>query len=127
MPHDIRIVHSQEFLRTDAQGHYDFEATRRFFMDILWACHRSQIGRILVDVRDATTEMTTAQVCKLAGSCREVDPKAGDKIAILNPNNFERSALASQAAQAEGWNVAAFRDFEDAFEWLADPGNGNAA
>lgn len=123
MPYDIRIIRSREFLRLGAEGHFDLLSTRKLFCDAIWACVRGKIGRVLVDVRDATTDLTAAQLGALANVCREVSPPAeGHKIAILNrpQHPFDRASFLAALAQGQGWNIAAFCEFEKAFEWLSD-------
>lgn len=122
MPYDIRIISSTEFLRLDAQGHLDLAASRQMLYDTLWACTNRSIGRVLIDTRQATTDMTAAQVTTLADTCRQVTAPADQhKIAILNRpvDEFDRAAVVAEAAEEQGWNVRTFRTFESAFQWLA--------
>lgn len=119
MSYDLRIVHGLDFVRLDAEGHFDLPATRQIFSDIIWACVRSHIGHVLVDVRDAATDMTAAQVASLALVCNEVSPPPdGHKIAILT-RRLDRAGLLAAEAQEKGWKVEAFYQFEPAFEWLS--------
>jgi hypothetical protein len=123
MPYDIRIIRSRDFMRLDAQGHADFEQCRRLFSDAIWICYRSGIGRVLVDVREATAELTAAQIASLSEVCRTVSVPGGQhRIAILNrpKDEFDRAQLLAEIVQGEGWNVRVFKDFERGFEWLIE-------
>jgi hypothetical protein len=106
----------------DAEGHFDLNATRKIFQDVIWASAHARVGRILIDVRDATTTITAAQLGTLADVCREISPPDEEhKIAILNRprDETDRALLLAGMAQDAGWNIAAFRDFERAFDWLS--------
>lgn len=130
MPYDIRVVRSCDFVRLDAQGHFDLEATRQVFSEILWACLRSKLGRVLLDVRDAAAELSAAQLGSVANVCRGLStPPDEHRIAILTSpgQKLARASLLSQFAQDAGWNVAPFSDFEDAFEWLSGGSVGRSA
>jgi hypothetical protein len=121
MPYDLRIIRSTEFVRADAAGHFDLAASRALFSDVIWACARSKIGRVMLDVRDATADMTAAQVCALAVVANDVVPPDGEhKIAILaRPEvQFDRAAMLAATVKDTGWNLAAFNDFERAFDWI---------
>lgn len=121
MPYDFRMIRGKDFIRLDAEGHFDMAATRRMLLDVIWACARSRMGRVLLDVRDASTTLTAAQVVQLAEVCREVSPSTEEhKIAILNrpQDELDRAAIVAEVAAGHGWNIAVFRDFEESFDWL---------
>jgi hypothetical protein len=121
MPYAIRIISSRDFLQLDAEGHFDLPMTQRLLCDAMWACVRSGIGRVLIDVRDATTDLTAAQLCSLADVCNQVSHPPGDyRIALLRKHKpeFDRAAFLAAMVKDQGWNIAAFQDFETAFHWL---------
>jgi hypothetical protein len=121
MPYDLRIIRSGEFVRADAAGQFDLDATRTLLQDVMWACVRSRIGRVMLDIRDAHSDMTAAQLCALAVVTQDITPPPGQhKIAILTRPElqFDRAALLAGTVQDIGWNLAAFHDFETAFEWI---------
>jgi hypothetical protein len=121
MPYDLRIIRSGEFVRADAAGHFDLAASRTLLSDVMWACARSQIGRVMLDVRDATGDMSASQLCALAMVTHEINPPAGEhKIAILTRPElqFDRASFLAATVQGSGWNLAAFHEFERAFEWI---------
>ena len=123
MHYDFRLIRGRDFLRLDAQGHFDMLETRRMLLDVMWTCARSGVGRVLLDVRDASTNLTAAQVLGLASICQEVSPTTDDhKIAILNrpSDDLDRAAILADAAEEHGWNIGVFREFEPMFKWIAD-------
>jgi hypothetical protein len=123
MPYDLRIIRSGEFMRADADGHFDLAASRALFLDVILACANCGVGCALLDVRDAVSDMTAAQLCTLADVCRKVSPPGDQhKIAILTRPQlqFDRAAWLATVAGDEGWNITAFHEFENAFEWLID-------
>jgi len=126
MLYDIRVINWNDCLHLDAQGHFDFDATQRFFRDAIWACAKSRISRILLDVRDATADLTSTQLAKLAVVAANVAPPEGQhKIAILTrpEAQFTNALFVADKAQDQGWNIAAFQEFESALNWLAGAGS----
>lgn len=123
MPYDIRIVRSREFVRLDADGHFDLAATRTLFADLIWTCARSQIGRVLLDLREAKADLTVAQLVSLANVTHDVaPPPLGHRIALLTraETQFERASLLATTVQEKGWDMTAFHSFEDALAWLSE-------
>jgi hypothetical protein len=121
MVYDIRMISAKDFIRLDAEGRFDLPATQRMFRDTMWACVNSKIGRVLLDIRDASADMTVAQVVSLAAICGEITPTMKDhKIAILNrpKDELDRAQIVASVAAQHHWNIRAFRDFEQAFDWL---------
>jgi len=121
MPYDMRVITCKDFLRADANGDFDLQATRRFMSDAVWASFHAGVQRVLLDVRDATTEMTLAQVMNACSALNDMTPIGEQyRLAILNQpkDDFDRAAYAADVAQAEGRNIRAFRSFEEAFDWL---------
>jgi hypothetical protein len=121
MHYDFRMIRGKDFLRLDAQGHFDMAATRNMLRDTIWACTQSKMGRVLLDIRDASTTLTTAQMFQLAQVCQEVSPTTEEhRIAILNrpTDDLDRAETVANAAAEHGWNIAVFRDFEVMFKRL---------
>jgi hypothetical protein len=120
MPYDIRIIRSEEFIRLDAQGIIDLPISQRLMSDAIWACVHSKIGRVLLDLRKATAHLTAAQLAALAEACRTMSLPHEDRIAILTTpeDEFKRAAFLARCVRDQGWNLAAFSDFEQAFDWL---------
>jgi hypothetical protein len=124
MPFAVHVIRGRDFVRLDATGHIDMASSRALLSDAIWVCVRSKVGRVLIDVREATsTEITVAQIGLLVDVCRQIAP-ADDvhRIAILNRpiDDYDRAELLAAAARQEGWNIQAFRNFEDAFLWLSE-------
>jgi hypothetical protein len=121
MPFDIRRISFADFLRTDVTGVFDFEATRSLLAEIVESSFRSGINRVLVDVRSARTEnIDTSDIYTLVMHLMSLGLERGHRLAILNdpPDDLDRGKLFEQCAVRLGMNVAAFRDFESALEWL---------
>lgn len=120
MPYDIRIIRSEEFIRLDAEGIIDLPTSQRLMSDAIWACVHSKIGRVLIDVRRATAMLTAAQLAALAEVCRKMSLPQEDRIAILTEpkEDFKRASFLAACVSDQGWNLAAFSDFEQAFNWL---------
>jgi hypothetical protein len=122
MSFDIRRISIPDFLRTDVMGVFDFEATRSLLTQIVASTFRSGIHRILVDVRAARlANIGVADIYTLVMHLMALGLDRGHKLAILNdpPEEFDGGKLFEQCAVRQGMNVAAFRDFEAALEWLS--------
>ena len=121
MPFDIRRISIPDFLRTDVAGVFDFEATKFLLSDIVESTFRSGIKRVLVDVRAARpAHIDVADIYTLAMHLMLLGFDRAHKLAILNDpaDDFDRGQLFEQCAVRQGMNVAAFRDFDAALEWL---------
>jgi hypothetical protein len=121
MSFDIRRISIADFLRTDATGTFDFEATKSLITEIVESSFRSGIDRILIDVRSARPEnIDVADIYTLVMHLMALGLDRGHKLAILNdpPDGFDGGKLFEHCAVQQGLNVATFRDFEAALEWL---------
>jgi hypothetical protein len=121
MPFDIRRISIADFLRTDVTGVFDFGATKSLLTEVVESSFRSGIHRVLVDVRSARSEnMDASDIYTLVMHLMSLGLERGHRLAILNdpPDDFDRGKLFEQCAVRHGMNVAAFRDFESALEWL---------
>ena len=81
---------------------------------------------MLLDVREATAGLSLIQLAKLAMVASEVTPPEGPhKIAILTrpEAQFTNAQFLADKAQDQGWNIAAFQEFETALNWLASAGD----
>jgi hypothetical protein len=118
---DIRRISIADFLRTDVAGVFDFQATRSLLTEIVASSFRSGISRILVDVRSARPKnLDVSDIYTLVMHLMSLGLERGHKLAILNapPDEFDGGKFFEQCAIRQGMNVAAFRDFEAALEWL---------
>ena len=120
MSYDMRVIPISEFLRTDVSGEIDLPATRAVLKELLDICARSNIYHILIDGREARSRSSTVDVWTLANDLGSLGMSPQHRIAILNrpKDDFDRGAFLEMCATNRGYQLRAFRDFENAFTWL---------
>jgi hypothetical protein len=121
MPHDIRLIHINDFLRTHASGTIDLETSKQVLRDIVAACREHPNHNVLIDSRETTNHMSALEVWQVAASLEKsgLDPEI--RLAIVNDpkDAFDRADFFETCAANRGFNIRAFRDFEKALYWLA--------
>jgi hypothetical protein len=120
MTYDVRIIPIREFMRTDISGELDVAATREMLSQIMQACKRENMTRILIDCREGSTHSTVTDVWTLAKDLESLGVIRENRIAVLNrpKDGFDRAAFLELCAVNRGYHLRAFRDFEGAFMWL---------
>ena len=120
MPFDLHVVKTADFVRLDADGHFDKDASRRALQGIAKACVERGINAALLDVRDARGELSMADVYRLACAFADMGFRQEHRLAILHPFHGERAEFFAMCATARGWQVRAFLEFEEAVEWFEE-------
>ncbi|WP_173051032.1 hypothetical protein [Nitrospira sp. KM1] len=117
---DIRIIPVKEFLRTDISGVIDLRASRELLGDLMTVCLHKKMDRILIDSREASSNASTTDVWTLANDLGRLGVSREYRVAILNlpKDDFDRGAFLELCASNRGYQLRAFRDFEEAFKWL---------
>lgn len=120
MSYDMRVIPISEFLRTDVAGVIDLEASRKVLRELLGICSHNNIYHILIDGRDASSRASAVDVWTLANDLGSLGMGTEHRIAILNrpKDDFDRGAFLELCATNRGYQLRAFRDFENAFTWL---------
>lgn len=120
MTYDVRVIPIREFMKTDITGELDVAATREMLSQIMAACKKENMTRILIDCREASTHSTVADVWTLARDLGSLGVSHENRIAMLNrpKDGFDRAAFLELCAGNRGYHMRAFRDFEGAFAWL---------
>jgi hypothetical protein len=122
MPYDIRVITVGEIIRSDVSGLLDFAATERVLRDLAAICFGHPNQHVLLDVREATdTNLTVSEVYQLAVSLTGLGLGVQSRLAVLagmRIDDFDRAHFFETVAQNRNARVRAFRNFEQAFEWL---------
>ena len=123
MAYDIRLIHLNDFLRTDVHGAVDLESSKALFKDVSRASIEHDNHHILIDVRDMPSggKLSAVDVWEVASSLEQCGIGRDNRIAILNApkDEFDRAAFLETCAANRGFAIRAFRDFEKALYWLA--------
>ena len=120
MAYDVRVIPIREFMRTDITGEFDVSATRDLLSQLMAACKRENITRILIDCREASSQATVTEVWMLARDLAALGVTYEYRMAVLNrpKDEFDRGAFLEVCATNRGYQLKAFREFEAAFTWL---------
>jgi hypothetical protein len=125
MPHDIRVIPAQEFLRADVHGRLDLAASKRLLEQLAAACVGCPDRHILVDVRDTSTpQLSSVDLYELVQALRGLGLGLLNRIAILRRirDGFDRARFFEMLAADRGFQVSVFEDFEAALTWLYGSG-----
>ena len=123
MSYNITIVPAREFFRTKSSGEFDLDETRKACFAVFSKMKEAKVSEVLLDHREASSQMTASDLLTLF---RELDLGGflkGRKIAIVNrpKDDFDRDKFFVACAQAKGYQIAAFQEFEEAVTWLYPP------
>jgi hypothetical protein len=122
MSYDVRVIPISEFLRTDVSGVVDLEASRELLKTLVAAGSALGVDRVLIDGRGARSDASTADIWTLASDLPSLGVSREHRVAfLLEPppdQPFDRGAFLELCATNRGFQLRAFRDFEEAFTWL---------
>lgn len=129
MAYDVRVIPIREFMKTNLTGEIDLNASRELLSELMAACRRQHMTRILIDSREARSQSTMLDVWTLARDLGSLGVTHENRVAVLNrpKDNFDRAAFLELCATNRGYHLKAFREFELAFTWLtSEPSTGEA-
>jgi hypothetical protein len=120
MSFDVRIIPIREFIKTDISGEIDLNASRAMLTQLMATFKRENMSRILIDAREASSQSTMLDVWTLARDLGSLGLTPENRVAVLNrpKDNFDRAAFLELCATNRGYQLRAFREFEQAFAWL---------
>lgn len=122
MPATIRIIHAHEFIKATPEGRLDLEESKKLLIEIALASAPLPAYDILLDTRQAQSEMSVTDLWYLAAELNDNFRKASSrtvKTAVLCPlERFDHAEFLALCAQNLGFQVRAFTSFEEAYEWL---------
>jgi hypothetical protein len=125
VPHDIRVIPAQEFLRADVHGRLDLTASKLLLEQLAAACAGSPERHILIDVRDiSAAQLSSVDLFELVQALRRVGLGLLNRIAVLRRtrDGFDRARFFEMLAAERGFQVGVFEDFEAALTWLYGSG-----
>src|SRR5262249_28067505 len=92
MPVELQIIRAADFIRMGGQGKFDLAASCAALADLAEACRRRGIDRALLDARNATADLTPAELAALVNVFHEIGFTKAQRLAILH--SAERSERA---------------------------------
>ena len=107
-------------VKTDITGEIDLNASRGMLSELMETCKREKMVRILIDCREASSHSTVLDVWTLARDLGSLGVTPENLVAVLTrpKDNFDRTAFLELCATNRGYQLRAFREFEEAFAWL---------
>ena len=123
MSQDIKIVSAREFVRTNAKGEFDLEATKNLLLTVFSKMKDAKIYDVVLDFREASSTMMGVEVLQLFTHLHHLGSLSNRKIAIVYrpKDDLDRAKIFEACAQKRGYQVGAFQDFEEAITWLYPP------
>lgn len=122
MPHNMRVIHAKEFMRTNVKGDADLKTSKRIIREIA-SLNLPEQCDLLIDIRDTVAKHSVADIYEMVGELvtfrKAFD---GRKFAIVDDEDeffYRNTKLAELCAQNRGINMRGFTNFEEAIRWLA--------
>lgn len=121
MPVDLQIIRACEFVRVNTRGEFDLERTRRVLMALANACRKRGISRALIDVREATSNLTPNDLAALVTVFKEHTASRELRLAIIHKRDQNyRAKLFAFFSAMRGRTVRTFESFEEGLTWLSE-------
>jgi hypothetical protein len=124
MPQELQIIRASEFVRFNAQGHFDLPASKLALAELAGACRKRGIAHAMIDLRalhpGPKPVFSPADLAELVNSFREVGFTPQERLAVLyHSDPHRRARLFAFLSTMHGYAVRAFGDFEEALLWLS--------
>ena len=119
MPTHVKIIRATDFLIATPHGQVDYENSKQLLQRTASASANLLAHEILLDMREAQSELSAADLWHLAAALSRRHAAFLGKIAVLcRLSGSGQAAFFALCAQNRGFSVSAFTSFEDAFDWL---------
>jgi hypothetical protein len=120
VPMELLVIRFHEFIRLDAHGHLDMEASHTVLSHLGQMCRKRGIDRALLDGRDMQTQLTPDEIAALVRDLAEMGFSRNQRLALLHKGDpYRRAALFALIGKLRGWKIQAFGSFEEAMDWLS--------
>lgn len=117
---NIRVIHSQDFLKVTATGKVDLEVSKQTVLKLASENSAPRQYDILIDLRQRTGRPSLTDIAEVVNVMIEHRDSFRSKLAILtHPGpGFDDAKFMELYAGNRGFRVGAFKDFEEAINWL---------
>jgi len=124
MPLELQVVRASEFVRLGAEGHLDFDASKKALQTLARACWKRGLKRALLDLRALPVPpkpvFTPTQLAALVQTFGGAGFTRHHRLAVLYRVDLHGGARRfAFIGRRQGWQVEAFSDFEKALHWLS--------
>ena len=119
-----KIISAKDFIKARPNGITDLEQAKQVLLELAMIAGLSPEHEILLDIRDTDAGLTHEGVYELIKELEKHRDFFHNKIAVLSRDDeqYSRAGLFEICANLEGFQVAAFIDFEKAIGWLNSTG-----
>ncbi len=118
----FQVLSAPDFIKVRRTGEPDLEEAKKAIVQLAMIIERPADYDILIDCRAAQSRLTYSDIYQIVLElCRHRDAFR-NKIAILTRADcqFDKANFLEEFANARGFNVAAFTEYEQAIEWLSE-------
>jgi hypothetical protein len=123
MPAAVKVIRARDFIRAQADGSFLIEDSLRLLGDIAAAAAGLKEHDVVVDVRQADSPLSAADLWTLAQKLAEYRHVHLRKTAVLCPlERFDKARFFAMCAENQGYRIRAFTDYEAAMEWIISEG-----
>jgi len=125
MPLELQLIRASEFIRLNAEGHFDLETSKMALANLAWACHRRGIERAMIDLRGIRVQLTPMlsrdDLVALVNTFHCLGFSKRQRLALLyDTDPHGRARLFAFITIMRGWKVRSFTKFEEAMMWLSE-------
>jgi hypothetical protein len=119
MPHDLHVIRAGDFIRLDGEGSPDLAASRRALAELARAMEARDLDRAILDIREVQSRLSPTDIYELATTFAATGFRRAHRLAIVcRATRIDNADFFAMLTQNRGWDVRAFDEFEEAFEWL---------
>jgi len=117
---NLRLIHVEDFIRTTPDGEIDLKKSKELLLRLALENAEPNQYDLLIDVRQQTGHLSLSDIAELVGVMIEHRDSFQSKLAILaRPGlEFDHAKFMELYAGNRGFLVGAFRDYEEAMNWL---------
>jgi hypothetical protein len=122
MPVNVKVIQTNDFIKTTATGAVDFAASKQAVLDIASQMHQPGEYDVLVDTRGAKVVLSVPELYELGVALAGHPTLRRSKIGLLAPmSDADKARFFENVARNRGVAIRAFTDFEQAITWLVMP------
>lgn len=120
--HKLQIIKAGDFIRSTPTGDLDFKTSKEGLEQIAATGTNLQNYKVLIDLRDVKSRLSTAQIHELALELVQYGQTFRRKTAVLvrADEDIQQAMFFEDVAQNRGFSVRTFTLFEEAVLWLSD-------
>ena len=124
MPTMYKIINAKDFIKARPNGVLDLEQSKQLLLELAMIAGLSPEHEILIDIRKGHAGLTHKELHELIKVLENNRSFFNNKIAILSRDDeqYNRAGFFEICANLDGFQVAAFIDYEKACNWLNSTG-----